>query len=66
MIINAGGACMDCLDYSNYLTKDKGQFVCPRCYHKRYSKKKYVNHNLVETVHKPTLKDLKKYLEKDW
>lgn len=59
-----GGICMDCLEHFSYLSEDKGQFVCDNCYHKRYSKHKFVNQNHVRK--NPTFDDLKKQLEKHW
>jgi len=52
------------MEVAPYLVLDKGTKICQSCFHRRYSKKKYVNNNY--QYKKYTIKDVKKHLEKDW
>ena len=52
--------CMDCLNQCDYVLNDKGTLVCQNCYHKRYSKKKFVNQNEPDY----TFEDLKRKWER--
>ena len=56
--------CDDCLNYFERLVRDKGQRICQGCYGKRYNRKQYKLYQVQQRS--PTLKDLKRYLEKDW
>ena len=56
--------CYDCMEVASYLVYDKGMKVCQSCFHRRYSKQKYVNNNY--QYRRYTIKDVKKHLEKDW
>lgn len=56
--------CMDCLERCEYVLNEKGTLICQNCYHKRYSKRKFVNHNIEEKTY--NLYDLKNKWERNY
>jgi len=54
--------CYECMEPFKWLIEDKGVRICQPCYHRRYSRKKYVNENYKN----PNWRDVKRHLEKDW
>jgi len=56
--------CNNCLTPADKLWFHKGTLVCPNCYHKLNSKRKFINQNKLEK--NPTFEDLKNKLEKNY